>query len=298
MANLVMSTDIKEYPLFSRGKVRDVYDLDDKLLIVTTDRISAFDVILPNGIPEKGKILTKMSLFWFDFLRDVVESHLVTAEVSEYPEPLHKHRDILEGRSMLVHKAKRVDVECIVRGYISGSMWKELTQARKQGLNEVHGFKFPPDLKESDKLPQPIFTPSTKSDTGHDENISYKQLLETVGEETAELCRSKSIAVYSKAAEYARSKGIIIADTKFEFGYLNERFILIDEVLSPDSSRFWPLDQYTPGKAQPSFDKQFIRDYLNGLDWDKTPPGPKLPEDIVKKSAAKYEEAARLLMGK
>ncbi|MEW5924878.1 MAG: phosphoribosylaminoimidazolesuccinocarboxamide synthase [Candidatus Zixiibacteriota bacterium] len=298
MASLVMSTDIKEYPLFSRGKVRDVYDLDDKLLIVTTDRISAFDVILPNGIPEKGKILTKMSLFWFDFLKDVVESHLVTADVAQYPKPLHKHRDILEGRSMLVHKAKRIDVECIVRGYISGSMWKELTQARKKGLNEVHGFKFPPDLKESDKLPEPIFTPSTKSDTGHDENISYGQLVATVGAETAELCRSKSIEVYSKAAEYARSRGIIIADTKFEFGFFNGRFILIDEVLSPDSSRFWPLSHYTPGKAQPSFDKQFIRDYLNGLDWDKTPPGPKLPEDIVKKSAAKYEEAARLLMGK
>lgn len=298
MANLVMSTDIKDYPLFSRGKVRDVYDLDNKLLIVTTDRISAFDVILPNGIPEKGKILTRMSLFWFDFLKDVVESHLVTADVAQYPKPLHKHRDILEGRSMLVHKAKRIDVECIVRGYISGSMWKELTQARKQGKNEVHGFKFPPDLKESDKLPEPIFTPSTKSDSGHDENISYDQLLETVGAETAELCRKKSIAIYSKAADYARGKGIIIADTKFEFGFLDGRFILIDEVLSPDSSRFWPLAQYTPGKAQPSFDKQFIRDYLNGLEWDKTPPGPKLPEEIVEKSAAKYREAARLLTGK
>jgi len=296
MANLVMSTDIKDYPLFSRGKVRDVYDLDDKLLIVTTDRISAFDVILPNGIPGKGAVLTKMSLFWFDFLKDVVETHLITADVDQYPGPLKKHRDILEGRSMLVHKAERIDIECIVRGYISGSMWKELTRARKDGLNVVHGFEFPPDLKESDKLPDSIFTPSTKADDGHDENISYAQMVDVVGEETARLCRDKSIGIYTKAADYARSKGIIIADTKFEFGYLDGRFILIDEVLSPDSSRFWPLDQYSPGKSQPSFDKQFIRDYLGGLEWDKTPPGPRLPDEIVEKSAAKYNEAARLLM--
>jgi len=298
MNNLVMSTDIKEYPLFSRGKVRDVYDLDDKLLIVTTDRVSAFDVILPNGIPGKGILLTQMSLFWFDFLKDVVESHLVSADVGQYPEPLHKYKDVLEGRSMLVHKANRVDVECIVRGYISGSMWKELTNVRKEGLNVVHGFEFPTDLKESDKLPEPLFTPSTKADDGHDENISYERMVDEVGNETAELCRDKSIGIYTKAADYARNKGIIIADTKFEFGYLDDRFILIDEVLSPDSSRFWPLDQYSPGKSQPSFDKQFIRDYLAGLDWDKTPPGPKLPDEIVEKSAAKYKEAARLLMEK
>jgi len=298
MNNLVMSTDIKEYPLFSRGKVRDVYDLDDKLLIVTTDRVSAFDVILPNGIPGKGILLTQMSLFWFDFLKDVVESHLIAADVGQYPEPLHKYKDVLEGRSMLVNKANRIDVECIVRGYISGSMWKELTNARKEGLNVVHGFEFPTDLKESDKLPEPLFTPSTKADNGHDENISFDQMVGEVGKETAELCRDKSIGIYTKAADYARNKGIIIADTKFEFGYLDDRFILIDEVLSPDSSRFWPLDQYSPGKSQPSFDKQFIRDYLAGLDWDKTHPGPKLPDEIVEKSAAKYKEAARLLMEK
>ncbi|RKX32878.1 MAG: phosphoribosylaminoimidazolesuccinocarboxamide synthase [Candidatus Zixiibacteriota bacterium] len=298
MDKMVMKTDITEYPLFSRGKVRDVYDLDDKLLIVTTDRVSAFDVILPNGIPGKGVLLTQMSLFWFDFLKDVVQSHLVSADVTEFPEPLHKYREVLEGRSMLVNKAERIDIECIVRGYISGSMWKELTKARKDGLNEVHGFAFPPDLKESDKLPEPIFTPSTKADDGHDENISFDRMVDEVGRETADMCREKSIGIYSKAADYALTKGIIIADTKFEFGYLDGKFILIDEVLSPDSSRFWPLDQYSPGKAQPSFDKQFIRDYLSGLDWDKTSPGPELPEEIVEKSAAKYKEAARLLMGK
>jgi len=298
MEKVILETNIKEYPLFSKGKVRDVYDLDDKLLIVTSDRISAFDVILPNGIPGKGKVLTEMSLFWFDFLKDVVESHLIASEVDDYPEDLHKYREQLEGRSMLVVKAERVDVECIVRGYISGSMWKELLNARANGSNEVHGFSFPSDLTESDKLPKPIFTPSTKADDGHDENISFTQMCGIVDNETAELCRNKSIEIYSKAAEYALGKGIIIADTKFEFGYKDGRFILIDEVLSPDSSRFWPLDQYKPGQGQPSFDKQFIRDYLHGLDWDKTPPGPELPEEIVEKSFAKYCEAKKMLTGK
>jgi len=298
MENAVLKTDIKEYPLFSRGKVRDVYDLDDKLLIVTSDRISAFDVILPNGIPGKGKVLTSMSLFWFDFLKDVVETHLIASEVEDYPTNLHKYHEILEGRSMLVAKAERIDIECVVRGYISGSLWKELLAARENGSNEVHGFTFPSNLKESDKLPEPIFTPSTKADTGHDENISFAKMCDIVGDETAQLCRNKSIEIYSKAAEYALTRGIIIADTKFEFGYKNGRFILIDEVLSPDSSRFWPLDKYQPGKGQPSFDKQFIRDYLSGLDWDKTPPGPKLPDDVVEKSAAKYAEAAKMLTGK
>jgi phosphoribosylaminoimidazole-succinocarboxamide synthase len=298
MEKEVLQTDIKEYPLFSRGKVRDVYDLGDKLLIIASDRISAFDVVLPNGIPGKGRVLTQMSLFWFDLLKDVVDTHLVTADINEYPDDLKKYRDILDGRSMIVVKADRIDAECIVRGYISGSMWKELLKARTSGSNEVHGFNFPADLKESDKLPEPIFTPSTKAEEGHDENVSYEIFAKHVGSETAELCRQKSIAIYSKASDYARNKGIIIADTKFEFGYQDNKFILIDEVLSPDSSRFWPLDQYSPGKSQPSFDKQFIRDYLSGLDWDKTPPGPKLPEEIVSKSAAKYMEAARLLMGK
>ncbi len=294
----VLQTDIKEYPLFARGKVRDVYNLNDKLLIVSTDRVSAFDVVLPNGLPGKGKILTAMSLFWFDFLKDIIESHLVTANIDEFPTDLHKYREILEGRTMLVYKAKRVDIEAIVRGYISGSMWKELVAARKSGSNEVHGFYFDPALVESDKLPEPIFTPSTKAEEGHDENISFEQMAELVGKETAELCRDRSLAIYTRAADYALTRGIILADTKFEFGYFDGRFILIDEVLSPDSSRFWPVDRYEPGRGQPSFDKQFIRDYLGRIDWDKTPPGPKLPDDIVEKSVARYAEAARMLMGK
>ena len=298
MEKTVLQTDIKEYPLFSRGKVRDVYDLDDRLLIVTSDRISAFDVVLPNGIPGKGKVLTSMSLFWFDYLSDVIKSHLISADVDEFPDNLKKYRELLEGRTMLVTKAERIDIECVVRGYISGSMWKELLRARQDGGNEVHGFYFAPELVESDRLPEPIFTPSTKADDGHDENISYEKMCDMVGTETAELCRRKSLEIYSKAAEYALTRGIIIADTKFEFGFRDGQFIIIDEGLSPDSSRFWPQDKYSPGKGQPSFDKQFIRDYLGGLNWDKTPPGPELPPDIVEKSAAKYREAERLLTRK
>ncbi len=294
---VVLSTDIKEYPLMVRGKVRDVYDLGEQLLFVTSDRISAFDVILPNGIPGKGKVLTAMSLFWFDLLKDVVAHHLITADVDEYPEPLKQYRDDLEGRSMIVTKADRIDCECIVRGYISGSMWKELQQARKAGSNTVHGFEFSPDLKESEKLPEPIFTPSTKNDTGHDENISYDELVAMIGEEHAVLCRDASIAIYKKAAEYALAKGIIIADTKFEFGFKDGRFILIDEVLSPDSSRFWPVDRYEVGRGQPSFDKQPIRDYLAGLDWDRKPPGPELPDEVVAATSQRYREAQRLITG-
>jgi phosphoribosylaminoimidazole-succinocarboxamide synthase len=295
--DVIMETKIPEYPIFSRGKVRDVYDLGDNLLIIASDRVSAFDVVLPNGIPGKGRVLTAMSLFWFDLLKDVIESHLITSDINKYPQNLRKYRDILEGRSMLVVKAGRVDIECVVRGYISGSLWQELLEARRAGNNEVHGFSFPTGLKESEKLPQPVFTPSTKAAGGHDENISFAQMVSMVGAETAELCRDKSLEIYARAADYARRKGIIIADTKFEFGYNDGRFILIDEVLSPDSSRFWPLDKYVPGQGQPSFDKQFIRDYLAGQGWDRTPPAPALPEDIIIKSAAKYQEAARLLMG-
>lgn len=298
MDKVILSTDIKEYPVFSRGKVRDVYDLGDRLLIVTTDRVSAFDCVLPNGIPGKGKVLTSMSLFWFELIKDLVDSHLVTADISQFPANLQEYADILEGRSMLVVKAKRIDIECVVRGYISGSLWKELLEARRKGTNMVHGFSFPPNLKESEQLPEPLFTPATKAEDGHDENISLEQMINVVGRETAELCRDKSLAIYKKAAEYARSRGIIIADTKFEFGFHNGKFIIIDEVLSPDSSRFWPVSQYAPGKGQPSFDKQFIRDYLAGLDWDKNPPAPPLPEEIILKSAEKYREAERLLIGR
>lgn len=293
--NVVMSTDIKEYPLLTRGKVRDIYDLGDSLLFIATDRISAFDVVMPNGIPEKGKILTAMSIFWFDYLKDVVDNHLITANVDEYPDKLKKYREVLDGRSMIVVKAERIDAECIVRGYISGTMWKELQMARREGKNTVHGFEFSPELQESEKLPEPLFTPSSKNDRGHDENISFKQLVELIGKETAELCREKSLAVYKKAAAYALQKNIIIADTKFEFGYKNGKFILIDEVLSPDSSRFWPVDKYLVGKSQPSFDKQPIRDYLASLGWDKKPPAPKLPEEVVQASSKRYLEAQRLL---
>ncbi len=293
-----MTTDIKEYPLIRRGKVRDIYDLGDSLLFIATDRLSAFDVVMPNGIPGKGEVLTQMSLFWFDFLKDIIETHLITASVDEYPQPLRKYRDMLDRRSMMVTKAERIDIECIVRGYISGSMWKELQNARTHGSNSVHGFGFPPGLKESEMLPEPIFTPSSKNDDGHDENISFADMVSQVGQETADLCRSKSLTVYSAAADYALTRGIIIADTKFEFGFNDGRFILIDEVLSPDSSRFWPVDQYEPGKAQPSFDKQPIRDYLNTLSWNKKPPAPRLPDDVVAASAARYREAQRLLTGR
>ncbi len=296
--SVVLTTDIKEYPLIRRGKVRDIYDLGDTLLFIASDRISAFDVVMPNGIPGKGRVLTQTSLFWFDFLTDVVANHLVTANVDDYPTALHKYRDQLDGRSMIVVKADRIDAECIVRGYISGSMWKELQSARKQGSNTVHGFEFPPNLLESGKLPNPLFTPSSKNDDGHDENISFDQMVALVGRETAELCREKSLAVYQKAADYALTKGIIIADTKFEFGYKNGTFILIDEVLSPDSSRFWPVDTYAPGKGQPSFDKQPIRDYLEATGWNKKPPAPVLPDDVINASAARYREAQRLLTGK
>ena len=298
MDNVVLQTDIKEYPLTWRGKVRDIYDLGDSFLFIASDRISAFDVVLPNGIPHKGQVLTAMSLFWFDFFKDVVDSHLITANIDEYPEDLKKYRDQLEGRSMIVCKADRIDAECIVRGYISGSMWKELLSARKNNSNRVHGFDFPADLLESQKLPETLFTPSSKSDEGHDENISYQQLVDLIGAETAELCRRKSLEVYTKAADYALTKGIIIADTKFEFGFKDGKFIIIDEVLSPDSSRFWPVDEYQVGKSQPSFDKQPVRDYLDTLDWDKKDPGPKLPDEVIQASANRYLQAQKLLTGK
>lgn len=298
MDKVVLQTDIKEFPLTWRGKVRDIYDLGDNLLFVASDRISAFDVVMPNGIPGKGKVLTAMSLFWFDFLKDTVDSHLVTANIDEYPSELHKYRDQLDGRSMIVCKADRIDAECIVRGYISGSMWKELKAARKEGSNVVHGFEFPPTLQESEKLPETLFTPSSKNDTGHDENISFQAMVDLVGKEVAELCREKSLEVYTRAADYAITKGIIIADTKFEFGYKDGKFIIIDEVLSPDSSRFWPVDEYEIGKSQPSFDKQPIRDYLDTLDWDKKPPAPTLPDEVIEASAARYRKAQELLTGK
>jgi len=290
---VILKTGFKDLKLFRRGKVRDVYDLGDKLLIVSTDRISCFDVVLPNGIPSKGKVLTSISLFWFNLIKDILPNHLITADIEKYPQELKRYSKDLAGRSMLVLKAKPLPVECIVRGYLSGSGWKEY-----QERGSVCGIKLPVGLKESDKLPQALFTPSTKAQTGHDENVSQKQVEETIGKELAEKLSGISLALYKKASEHALAKGIIIADTKFEFGMYQGRLILIDEVLTPDSSRFWPADKYLPGKAQPSFDKQFVRDYLEGLNWDKNPPAPALPDEIIVKTTQKYLEAYRILTGR
>ena len=292
MNNILMSTEFSGVELYTRGKVRDVYDLGDRLLIVATDRISAFDCILPNGIPGKGKILTEMSLFWFDFVSDIIPNHIVTAQIKEFPEVLQPYRDQLEGRSMIVKKAKRIDVECVVRGYLSGSGWSEY-----QKTGSVCGIKLPTGLVESEKLPENIFTPSTKAEEGHDENVSYDFVVEQIGERLSGEIRDLSLAVYEKARVYAETRGIIIADTKFEFGIIDDHTILIDEILSPDSSRFWPSSGYSPGRPQQSFDKQFVRDYLETLDWDKAPPAPPLPDEIVMRTLDKYKEAQKLILG-
>lgn len=289
MSESVLETNYEGLDLVHRGKVRDMYAIaghDDKLLMVATDRISAFDVVI-DAIPGKGEVLTQLSLFWFDLLGDVVPNHLITADVNEYPDACKPYSKELDGRSMLVHKTQPLSVECIVRGYISGSFWKAY-----QKNTTVCGFEFPDNLQESEKLPEVIFTPSTKADIGaHDENISVNAMEELLGKEQTQKISDISVELYSRAADYARSKGIIIADTKFELGLLNGELILIDEVLTPDSSRFWALDQYAPGKGQASFDKQFLRDYLLTLDWDKNPPAPKVPQDIIDKTRARYEEA-------
>lgn len=290
MNDAVVETNFAGLNLVHRGKVRDMYSIpghDDKLLMVASDRISAYDVVMADPIPGKGKVLTSLSLFWFDLLDDIVENHLITADVDEFPEACKPHKDILAGRAMLVHKTSPMPVECIVRGYISGSFWS----AYKKDTN-VCGFQLPDGMQESQQFPETLFTPSTKAEIGdHDENISIQRLKEIVGEQRAEEIAAISINLYQKAADYARSKGIIIADTKFELGEKNGRLILIDEVLTPDSSRFWPLDVYAPGKGQPSFDKQFLRDWLSTLDWDKMPPPPALPQDIIDRTKSRYEEA-------
>ncbi|MCE5250859.1 phosphoribosylaminoimidazolesuccinocarboxamide synthase [bacterium] len=291
MERALITTDIPVVPLYAHGKVRDVYDLGDELLIVATDRISAFDCIMPNGIPGKGKILTEMSLFWFDYVSDVVPNHLVSARFGDFPGVLEPYRDQLEGRSMLVRKAQRFDVECIVRGYLSGSGWKEYRETQA-----ICGIKLPSGLRESEKLPENIFTPSTKAESGHDINVSFDVIAGMIGRKQADEIRDLTLGVYEKARAYAATKNIIIADTKFEFGSVDGRTILIDEILSPDSSRFWPALEYEPGRSQRSFDKQFVRDYLEGLDWDKTPPAPPLPENIVEKTIEKYREVRNLLL--
>jgi len=293
MSQAVLSTDFKDLKLFKRGKVRDVYEVASGLLIVATDRISAFDVIMPTPVTDKGKILNQIALFWFDFLQDIVPNHIIASDVKKYPVGLQKYSDQLDRRSMLVKKCRVAPFECVVRGYLSGSGWKEY---KKNG--SVCGIKLPAGLKESQKLPEAIFTPSTKADVGHDENVDFEYMKNKIGAEMAGKLRDLSLKVYGTAASYAEKKGIIIADTKFEFGILEENLILIDEVLTPDSSRFWPKDSYQPGGAPPSFDKQFLRDYLETLSWDKTPPGPVLPQEIVDKTRAKYLQAYRVLTGK
>jgi len=291
---IILQTEFKDLKLLNRGKVRDLYDMGDALLMIATDRISAFDVILPNGIPGKGKILTQLSAFWFSQLAGIVPHHLISTRVEDFPAACRQYRDILSGRSMLIKKTKPLPVECVVRGYLSGSGWKDY---QKSGT--ICGIPLPAGLKESDSLGEPIFTPSTKAEIGtHDENINFSAAEKLVGKETAARLKQLTIAIYQKARSIAEERGIIIADTKFEFGTLNNEIILIDEVLTPDSSRFWPGDSYAPGKAQNSFDKQFVRDYLLSLTWDQKPPAPTLPVEIIQKTSQRYIEAYRRLTGK
>jgi phosphoribosylaminoimidazole-succinocarboxamide synthase len=274
----------------ARGKVRDIYDLGDRLLIVATDRLSAFDVILPTPIPDKGRVLTQLSLFWFNLLREIIPNHIVTS--TEFPPPFASYREDLAGRSMVVRKTQPLPIECVVRGYVSGSGWKDYCASGK-----ICGIDLPSGLQESAKLPEPIFTPATKASSGHDENIPFEQAASLIGKDLAARVRSVSMEIYSRAAAYAAPRGIIIADTKFEFGLLNNELIWIDEALTPDSSRFWPAAQYRPGGPQSSFDKQFVRDYLERIRWPKVPPGPDLPPDVVSATRAKYREAYRILAG-
>lgn len=275
----------------ARGKVRDIYDLGDRLLIVATDRLSAFDVILPTPIPDKGRVLTQLSLFWFDLLKDVIPNHVISA--TQFPPPFDKFTEELAGRSMLVRKTKPLPIECVVRGYVSGSGWKDYRVSGK-----ICGITLPSGLRESERLPQPIFTPATKAVSGHDENISFEQAAGLVGKELADKVRDVSLKLYRRAAAYAEPRGIILADTKFEFGLLNDELMWIDEALTPDSSRFWPAAHYSPGGPQASFDKQFVRDYLERLRWPKTPPGPELPPEVVEATRDKYREAYRILTGR
>ena len=291
--SVLLQTDFPDLALHSSGKVRDIYELgSDQLLFIASDRISAFDYILATGIPHKGRVLTQISLFWFDFLADIVPNHLITSDVDKYPAGVRKYADVLRGRSMLVRRAEMFPVECVVRGYISGSAWKEYKASGK-----VCGISLPAGLKESDQLPEPIFTPATKATTGHDENISFDAMCKIVGVETASHLRDLTLRVYKKAATYALHRGIIIADTKFEFGRTPQGITLADEVLTPDSSRFWPADKYAPGRPQDSYDKQYVRDYLEQIHWNKQPPAPALPQDVARRTSEKYLEAYLQLTG-
>lgn len=286
-------TNFTEIGTPRRGKVRDVYDLGESLLIVASDRLSAFDVVLPTGIPDKGKVLTRLSVFWFNEVGDIVENHIIETDVERYPEPLKKYKDQLRDRSMIVRKAKVIPIECVVRGYLAGSGWKEYQESRT-----ICGIRLPEDLLESSKLQRPIFTPTTKADEGHDMNITFGQMSEMVGERLAERLLSLSISIYEKACTVAEKRGIIIADTKFEFGLIDGEIIIVDEALTPDSSRFWSKKSYRAGEPQDSYDKQIVRDYLNTLDWGKTYPGPELPAEIVRKTRSRYIEIYEILTGK
>jgi len=291
MEKVILKTDMPGIKFLRSGKVRDIYDLGENILMIASDRISAFDVVLPNGIPGKGKLLTQISIYWFRQMEDIIKNHLIATDVDKYPSPCQKYREQLEGRSMLVKKSEQLPVECIVRGYLSGSGWKEY---KKTG--SVCGIRLPEGLKESSRLESPIFTPSTKAEEGHDINISFGETIHIVGQEMAERLRDMSLRIYSKAREMADKKGIIIADTKFEFGIYDNELILIDEILTPDSSRFWSLRTYEPGKGQDSYDKQIIRDYLLSLDWDQTYPGPELPDSIVEKAIERYREIYHIIV--
>ena len=291
--SVVLETNLKGVKLFNRGKVRDIYTVGPHLLIVATDRISAYDSVLGSGIPWKGKVLTALTLFWLDYLRDITPNHLVTADVDEMPPEVARHADVLRGRTMLVRRAEVVPIECVVRGYLAGSGWREYQESAS-----VCGIKLPAGLRQADKLPEPIFTPATKAESGHDENISIEQARGLVGTDLANELRDKTIAIYRKAAEYARGRGIIISDTKFEWGRCDGKLILVDEVLTPDSSRFWPADSYKPGSSPFAFDKQYVRDWLDASGWDHSPPGPALPDEVVEKTSQRYLEACRRLTGR
>ena len=291
MEQAVIETNFKGLNLIKRGKVRDIYDLGEKLLMVATDRISAFDVVMQDPIPEKGKILTRISLYWFDIMKSLLPNHVISGNVDDYPESCRSYKDVLRGRSMLVKKAEPLPIECIVRGYLSGSGWNDYQASR-----EICGIKLPDGLKEADKLPEPVFTPSTKAEKGrHDINIDFNEAIKIIGKQLAEKVRKLSIAIYKKGADLAYKKGIIIADTKFEFGILKDDLMLIDEVLTPDSSRFWPLESYAPGGPQKSYDKQYLRDYLLSISWNQKPPAPSLPQNVILNTHNKYREAFRQL---
>jgi phosphoribosylaminoimidazole-succinocarboxamide synthase len=288
----LLQSNLPGVTLRARGKVRDIYEVGNDLLLVATDRISAFDHILPAGIPRMGEVLNRISLFWFGQLLDMIPNHVITADVDDYPDQLQPFSDQIRGRSVLVRRAEMVQVECVARGYLSGSGWKEY-----QSTGAVCGIKLPTGLRESDRLPSPIFTPATKAESGHDENIPYEQVVKSIGSELAARLRQTTIAIYNRAVAWAETRGIIIADTKFEFGFVDGQLVLADEVLTPDSSRFWPRDSWQPGGPQPSYDKQFVRDYLESIQWDKQPPAPELPEKVVQRTSEKYLEAYRLLTG-